>query len=309
MVSEIMASSLSPADALALISRGDIDLVDVREPHEWMTGHLPGARLLPLGMLTADLAGARLGAKVLVGCHTGGRSARAADLADARGVGETYLLEGGTAAWRAAGMPVEQPASAVAEEAAPEIDAIVGENIKALRARHGFTLDVLAGMSGVGRQTLGLIELGRMTPSLGTLWKIANAFDVPFAVLLARPGSAETRLFRAASAKKIVDADGRFASRALFHPEDTGGSFEFYELWLAGHGREDADAHAAGTRENLLVTSGRLVLEIGKARHTLAKGDAIAFNADLPHSYINPGPEECVMSLVMTYRYQNAPKA
>ena len=108
------------------------------------------------------------------------------------------------------------------------------------------------------------------------------------------------RIFRASNAKRIVGADGRFSSRALFSPDDKG-AFELYELWLAGHGREDAEAHAPGTRENLVVTSGRLVLEIGKERHELAKGDAIAFTADVPHAYINPGSEECWMNLVMTY--------
>ncbi len=124
---------------------------------------------------------------------------------------------------------------------------------------------------------------------------------MPFAALLARPGSSELRIFRSAGAKRISGTDGRFSSRALYHPEDTGGAFEFYELWLAGHGREDAEPHPRGTRENLVVTSGRLVLEIGGQRHELAKGDAIAFTADAPHSYVNPASEECWMNLVMTY--------
>ena len=97
-----------------------------------------------------------------------------------------------------------------------------------------------------------------------------------------------------------IDADGRFSSRALFAPDENG-SFEFYELFLAAHGREDAEAHAPGTRENLLVTEGRLVLELGRERYELGKGDAIAFTADVRHAYVNPSNEACWMSLVMTY--------
>ncbi len=226
---------------------------------------------------------------------------RAAELADALGIADVYSLEGGTSAWRAAGLPIEQPETLPVEDgASPELDAVVGANLRDLRAQRGYTLDVLAGLSGVGRQTLGQIELGRTVPSLGTLWKIARAFEVPFAALLARPGSAETRIFRGAGATRIVGADGRFASRALFSPDDKG-SFEFYELWLAGHGREDAEPHAPGTRENLVVTAGRLVLELGKERIELGKGDAVAFTADVPHAYVNPATEECWMNLVMTY--------
>jgi rhodanese-related sulfurtransferase/transcriptional regulator with XRE-family HTH domain len=280
----------------------DLDVVDVREPHEWARGHIPGARLVPLGQLLADPEGAALGSHVLFVCERGGRSARAAEIADARGVAEVLSLTDGTLGWRAAGLPIEQPESAPAEEGVgAAIDAVVGKNVKDLRAARGYSLDVLAGLSGVGRQMLGQIELGRAVPNLGTLWKIARAFEVPFSALLSGPHRGETRIFRAAAAQRIAGADGRFSSRALFSPED-GATFELYELWLAGHGREDAEAHAPGTRENLVVTGGRLVLEIGKETYELGKGDAIAFTADVPHAYVNPASDECWMNLVMTYR-------
>lgn len=287
-----MVRNVAPRDAQELIAKGNIDVVDVREPHEWATGHVPGARLVPLGQLD----GADLGRRVLFICEKGGRSAKAAERVK---VDEVYSLDGGTAAWRAAGLPIEMPAGGATEETT-ELDAIVGENLKRLRQERSWNLDVLAGMSGVGRQTLGQIELGRTVPSLGTLWKIANAFGVPFSALLARPEDHTTRIFRRSTAKKIEGTDGRFSSRALFSPDDKG-SFEFYELFLAARAREDADAHAPGTRENLLVTQGRLVLELGSESFELTKGDAIAFTADVKHAYVNPSNEECWMSLVMTY--------
>lgn len=292
-----MVRNVAPRDAQELIAKGDIDVVDVREPHEWMTGHVPGARLVPLGQLTT----ATIGKRVLFICERGGRSVRASERSTAE---EVYNLEGGTFAWRAAGLPIEVPtaesAPAAAAEETTELDAIVGANLKRLREERGWNLDVLAGMTGVGRQTLGQIELGRTVPSLGTLWKIANAMGLPFSSLLARPTDATTRIFRRSTAKKIEDADGRFSSRALFSPDDKG-SFEFYELFLAARAREDAEAHAPGTRENLLVTQGRLVLELGAESFELSKGDAIAFTADVKHAYVNPSNEECWMSLVMTY--------
>lgn len=286
--------------AKTLMAEG-VDVIDVREPHEWVTGHIPGARLLSLGALRADPDGARLGQRVLFVCERGGRSQHAAELADARGV-EAFSLEGGTLAWKEAGEPTSVPEALPADAADQELDAVVGQNMKRLRERYGWTLDVLAGMSGVSRQVLGQIELGRTMPSLGTLWKISRAFELPFSALIARPSTQKTRVFRAAGAKKIEGADGRFTSRALFSPDDRGG-FELYEVWLAPHAREDAEGHIPGTRENLLVTSGQLVLEIGaqKERYELGKGDAIAFTADVPHAYINPGNQECLMSLVMTY--------
>jgi rhodanese-related sulfurtransferase/transcriptional regulator with XRE-family HTH domain len=311
-----MIRTVGPRDAEALIAKGELDVVDVREPREWAMGHLPAARLVPLDALHRDLAGATLGQKVLFVCASGGRSLKAAKLAEATGSRELYSLDGGTSAWVAEGLPIVVPppaetakgsvdaASVTAPplegEADSELDAVIGANVQALRTQRGLTLDILAGLSGVGRQTLGQIEIGRTVPSVATLWRIAGAFEVPFSALLARPQGRATTVLRQTRAKRLVSADGRFSSRALF-PAGEKGRVEIYELWLAAHGREDAEAHAPGTRENLVVTSGRLTLDIGAETFELAKGDAIEFVADVAHSYVNPGSEDCWMHLVMTY--------
>ena len=52
---------------------------------------------------------------------------------------------------------------------------------------------------------------------------------------------------------------------------DDEGRVEIYELWVAGHGREDAEAHASGNRKNLIVTAGHLSLELGSERFELAR--------------------------------------
>ena len=101
-------------------------------------------------------------------------------------------------------------------------------------------------------------------------------------------------------AKKLTSADGRFSSRALY-PLGDAHAAEFYELWMAPHSREDAEPHRPGTRENLIVTSGKLELTVGNDSFHLEKGDAVNFSADQPHSYINRSGEECWMYLVMNY--------
>jgi quercetin dioxygenase-like cupin family protein len=76
---------------------------------------------------------------------------------------------------------------------------------------------------------------------------------------------------------------------------------EFYELRLAPGGEERADPHPPGTSENLVVTQGSLVMVVDTAEHVLEQGDAIVFEADVPHAYRNAGATEAVMYLVMTY--------
>jgi quercetin dioxygenase-like cupin family protein len=143
---------------------------------------------------------------------------------------------------------------------------------------------------------------------VSVLWKIAQAFNVHFSALLQTPQPLGTSVLRQGDAKRLVSPDGRFSSRALF-PFSEKPDAEFYELFLAAHSREDAQPHQPGTRENLIVTAGRLELHVGGQQFDLDRGDAIVFTADVPHSYVNPGGGECWMYLVMTYAGGPAPSA
>jgi transcriptional regulator with XRE-family HTH domain len=176
----------------------------------------------------------------------------------------------------------------------------VGANLRRLRVRRGLSLEKLSGLSGVSRAMLGQIELGQSAPTVNVLWKISTALEVPFSALITNRPSAAGHLLRAEQAKRLTSSDGSFASRALF-PFDEPRRVEFYELTLAAGGAERADAHPPGTTENLVLARGALEIELGGATHALAPGDAIVFEADVPHVYRNPGTSEATMYLVMTY--------
>ncbi len=190
------------------------------------------------------------------------------------------------------------------EEAPPsagsDLAPTVGTNLRRLRLRRGLSLEKLAHSSGVSRAMLGQIELGQSAPTINVLWKIARALDVTFSALITSKGAGGTKVLRREGSKLLSSHDGSFISRALF-PFDEPRRVEFYELTLSAHKREDADPHPAGTVENLVVTRGTVEIRVGGEVHTLGTGDAIMFEADLPHTYLNPGAEDAVMYLVMTY--------
>ncbi len=185
---------------------------------------------------------------------------------------------------------------------------VVGANLRRLRMRRGLSLEKLSQRSGVSRAMLGQIELGQSAPTINVLWKIARALDVTFATLIQAREAGGTTLLRKSSAKVLTSHGGTFSSRALF-PFDGPRRAEFYELNLVAGATEVADAHAPGTVENLVVADGQLELLIDRPgghteTHRLETGDAIVFEADVPHSYINVGARDCVMYLVMTYADQ-----
>jgi transcriptional regulator with XRE-family HTH domain len=198
-------------------------------------------------------------------------------------------------------VPVTDGASpGEAAEVYADLTPIVGANLRRLRVKRGLSLERMAKASGVSRAMLGQIELGHSTPTINVVWKIARALDVSFATLITEHAATSTAIVLRDRAKLLTSHDGSFTSRALF-PFDEPRNVEFYELNLAAHSIEEADAHPVGTTENLVVVSGVLELTVGKAHHQLSTGDAIFFEADVPHSYRNPGSAPVTMYLVMSY--------
>jgi len=192
-----------------------------------------------------------------------------------------------------------------------DISAAVADNLARRRAERGLSLAKLAEASGVSRAMLNQIERGRSVPTIGVLWKIATALEVPFSALLEGPAEAATVVLRAERAWTLQAQGGAFASRALFPldaPAAPAARVEMYELRLAAGVEERADPHAQGTLENLVVNTGCVEVEVDGVAHRLEAGDAIRFRADVPHAYRNPGAAEALAYLVMTYATVESPR-
>lgn len=181
-----------------------------------------------------------------------------------------------------------------------DLTPVVGGNLRRLRSQRGLSLERLAQASGVSRAMLGQIELGQSAPTINVLWKISSALGVPFSALISSRGSGGLHVLRAEQAKLLTSHDGAFSSRALF-PFDEPRRVEFYELRLRPGGVERADAHNPGTTENLVVAKGAIEIEVQGRKELLEAGDAIVFEADVPHVYRSRADGESVMYLVMTY--------
>lgn len=96
---------LTPTQVSALLKKGEIVLIDVREPAEYAAGRIHGALNYPLS--TFDPAALPLPADrtVVLQCGSGKRSATAIERCQRAGVDVDSHLAGGISAWRAAGLP------------------------------------------------------------------------------------------------------------------------------------------------------------------------------------------------------------
>ncbi len=81
-------------------------LVDVREPDEYVAGHVPGAVLIPMSQLANRLGEIDKTSPVFVICASGNRSSAMTDLLRAAGF-DAVSVAGGTGAWARSGRPLE----------------------------------------------------------------------------------------------------------------------------------------------------------------------------------------------------------
>ena len=177
----------------------------------------------------------------------------------------------------------------------------VAERLKRLIARRGASSKRLAELSGIDASELSRIESGEEAPTIGHLWRIANALGVPFGSLVASNERQGVFVIRKNNAQRISSSGGAFFSRALY-PYDSRRPVEFYNVVIGPSHLERAEAHAPGTKESIIVAQGSVEIVVGReAPVQLDEGDAVDFLADVPHSYRNLGVQPAILYLVMSY--------
>ncbi|KPL68084.1 sulfurtransferase [Erythrobacter sp. SG61-1L] len=99
---------LTAAELKAMLDRGEVQVVDVREPDEFQQGHIPGALNMPLSSFSPNKLPESQGKILVLNCLGGKRSGIALDQCGvAQSAVDTHLA-GGFGAWAQAGLPVER---------------------------------------------------------------------------------------------------------------------------------------------------------------------------------------------------------
>lgn len=94
-------------DELKTVIAAGARVIDVREPDEYASAHVPSAQLVPLGTVPDNVDKFRSDVDVFVVCHSGGRSMRACEYLHDQGITNVVNVVGGTSGWMALGNPVE----------------------------------------------------------------------------------------------------------------------------------------------------------------------------------------------------------
>ena len=181
-----------------------------------------------------------------------------------------------------------------------EATLVVAKNLRRMREDKKLSLDRLAELTGVSKSMLGQIERGESSPTISTIWKIANGLKVSFTNLLSVPQT-DTTMIQKASIKPLIEDNGKYRLYPLF-PIEEGRWFEIYSIEIEKGGYLSAEAHPNGTQEFLTIFAGELTVRVNDQEYHIEEGDSIRFRADRPHVYHNSGGVLTKINLVINYQ-------
>ena len=100
--------SVTPQAAQQIIAeKKDLLIVDVRNPQELREGYIADSSLIPFWKIAKGQVSLPSDRPLLVVCAVGGRSVVVAKFLNRKGYPEVYDLQGGIAAWKKAGLPLQ----------------------------------------------------------------------------------------------------------------------------------------------------------------------------------------------------------
>jgi XRE family transcriptional regulator, regulator of sulfur utilization len=168
----------------------------------------------------------------------------------------------------------------------------VGSRVRALREAMGLSLRDLAERSGVSAQMLSQVERGETSPTLAVAGRIASGLELSLSQLLRLDEGDGVSVVRRGERLRPAQRVPGHSLEVLTAPlpgQRAEVSQHLLEPGAATGGPDDPPMHEPGSRETAVVLRGELRLVWDGRWHDLAEGDAVTFDADLPHHFENPG--------------------
>lgn len=185
------------------------------------------------------------------------------------------------------------------EQSLSSSDAELGATIRRLRDERGYSLKEVAARSGLTQSFLSQVERNLTSPSVASLRKVAQAFDVPLAALFQGPAQPGSRVVRRDERRQFIHPKRQWRDY-LLTPNLTGRLQVILSVIEPGAGSgEEAYSHDSD-EECVIVLRGRLEFWVGSDRYMLNTGDSIVFESRTPHRNTNPGPEQAEVLWITT---------
>lgn len=173
----------------------------------------------------------------------------------------------------------------------------VGGRLRQLRTERGKSMRALARASGLSTNALSMIERGRTSPSVSTLYKLAEALEVPITAFFRLEPPKQDIVFRRANERKRVDfPNGVWQGLG---GESFTGRMEPFMLTLE-HGGESGPFGMLHTgNEFVMCLNGQIEYDVEDQKFILNPGDSLIFAAQLRHRWRNVGDEPAAAIIVL----------
>lgn len=167
----------------------------------------------------------------------------------------------------------------------------LGQRIRDLRLKASMTLSDLSKGTGVSIGTLSQLERGLVSPTVRTLYTVANALGVMPAWLIdpsqIKSSTSESRyIVRAGNRSRLLDIDG--IRKDIASPAASDRLRGFFMV-IQPNCNSGPQPYSHKGEEIGFLLSGSLELQIDGETFSLNEGDCFAFSSDKPHHFANPG--------------------
>jgi len=184
----------------------------------------------------------------------------------------------------------------------PEVQ--VGDHIRKFREARGITLQQLAEKTGFSSALISQIENRMVSPPLGTLVKIANAFDTSVSAFI---GGKEERAFsivrkedRTTVSRVGLKESGKFAyTYEALGAGKAGRKMEPFLVRLQPLLERNVARNSHEGEEFLFVLSGKVEVFLDKYSDVLSEGDCIYYNSSIPHHVHSTDEREALILAVL----------
>ncbi|GAA3856165.1 XRE family transcriptional regulator [Saccharothrix violaceirubra] len=175
---------------------------------------------------------------------------------------------------------------------------VIAASLRRERERVGLSLSELAKRAGVAKSTLSQLEAGNGNPSVETLWALGVALDVPFSRLV-DPPVRQVTVIRAGEGAAVHSERAPYTA-TLLSSCPPGARRDIYVLNLEPGAPRESQPHMAGTREHMVVSTGRVRAGLTDDPVDLGPGDYLVYPGDLPHTAVALAPGTSIV-LVMEH--------
>lgn len=182
------------------------------------------------------------------------------------------------------------------EQEAVSVD--VGGRLRELRQERGMSMRALARASGLSANALSMIERGRTSPSVSTLYKLADAMGVPITAFFRQEPPRQDIVFRKADERTRMPF-----MRGLWEGlggEAFVGRVEPFMLTLESGASSGPFGIVHTGHEFVLCLRGQLEYQVESQRFVMDAGDSLLFAAQLKHRWRNPGKMVCNAMFVLS---------